>query len=115
MLPYLTLIRYGIPFVIGAILFGGSAWKIQGIRVDRLKGEVSICKEANLTNVQTIDTLKADIAKQDKTCQARLASKDSTINNLRSIDDLKGKKDDKGKVTSDDPILNHLNGMFSNK
>lgn len=114
MFPYWTLIKYGIPFLIGGMLFGGAAWKIQGMRLDACKVTEQSCLSANVENDKTIQALKDNIVKAGKSCQERLSSKDRTINNLRSIDDLKGKKDEKGNIASDDPVLDRLNRMFGN-
>lgn len=109
---YWTLFKYGIPFIIGGLLFGGAAWKYQGARLDSCQTKQQVCADANAENTKTITALQAEIAKGNQICQERLASKDRAINSMRTIDGMKGKKDEKGQVASDDPILNSLNGMF---
>jgi len=111
MFPYWTLIKYGIPFIIGAMIFGGAAWKIQGVRLDNAKAFVVACESANKENIVTIEQLKKQAESFNKACEARLASKDGTIKKLRDIDALRGK--DEKTPTSGDPIRDALNGMWN--
>lgn len=110
MFPYWTLMKYGIPFIIGAVIFGGSAWKIQSIRLDNAKAAVVVCEQANSENTKTIELMKVEIEKNSLSCSKKLAGKDATINRLRQIDSLevKGEK----VVDSGDAILDELNRMW---
>lgn len=113
-------LKYIIPslccLLVGLAVGAGAAWKIRGYEVGKLKGEVSIYKDANAENTRTITALQAEIAKGNKACEQRLKSKDGTLKRLREIDDLKGAGNgQKVGTDSDDPILNQLRGMFGNK
>jgi len=116
MFPYWTLIKYGIPFLIGVVIFGGAAWKIQGQRLDVCKTQQKVCVSANAENTLTIAAQKAEIEKLNKSCSARIESKNQTIRKLKQIDELNGgKTDEKGNPGTDsggDDILCELNGMF---
>lgn len=107
-LPY--LIKWGIPFIIGGMLAGGAAWKIQGMRLDSCKSTATACLSANVENDKTIKALQADVDKADKTCQQRLASKDATIRKLKEIDDLRGR--DETNPDSGNPLRDAVNGMW---
>lgn len=110
MTAYLWLLKYIIPFIIGAVIFGGAAWKIQGIRLDNAKAAVVVCEQANSENTKTIELMKVEIEKNSLSCGKKLAGKDATINRLRQIDSLevKGEK----VVDSGDAILDELNRMW---
>ena len=95
-------------FIIGFAV----AWSWQGARLDAVRTEIKVCKEANLTNQNIISNLQGELAKSNKSCEARLKSKDRALKELKAIDGLKGKKDEKGNVAPDDPILLRLDGMF---
>lgn len=110
-MTYLWLLKYILPFIIGGLLFGGTAWKIQGARLDSAKAKVSSCMDANKSNIESIEQLKKEIEGSNKSCQERLASKDLTIKRLKEIDKLRGK--DENNPSSGDTLLDALNGMFS--
>ena len=112
-LPY--LIKWGIPFIIGGMIFGGAAWKIQGVRLSVAKADFATCSIANQTNTETIEQLKKQAESYNKSCQERIKGKDGTINRLREIDNLRGSNGQKVDANSNDPILNQLRGMFGNK
>ena len=103
-------------FILGGILIGGSAWKIQGIRLDSCKKNEAVCLTANAENQATITAQKTEIAKLDQSCSARINGKDKTIKKLKEINSLKGgTTDDKattGAGGSGDDILDALGGMF---
>lgn len=105
---YLKLAICAGIFIIGF----GVAWSWQGVRLDAVKTEMKVCKEANVENQKTISNLQEEIAKGNKSCDARLKSKDRALREMKAIDGLKGKKDEKGNVAPDDPILLRLDGMF---
>jgi C4-dicarboxylate-specific signal transduction histidine kinase len=106
----LTYLKIGFALVLFAGGFG-SAWWVQGQRVDRLKTEVSVCKDANKETLATVEQLKAQGEKSNKSCQERLASKDATIRKLKDIDDLRGKDE---KNPGANPLRDALNGMYVN-
>jgi predicted Ser/Thr protein kinase len=110
MFPYWTFLKYGIPFLIGAVVFGGAAWKIQGMRLDTCKKTEAVCLTANVENTKTITALQTEVAKGNKTCEQRLASKDSTIKRLKQIDNLRG-KDETNHATGND-LRDALNGLW---
>jgi hypothetical protein len=114
MFPWFTVIKYGIPFLIGAMIAGGAAWKIQGVRLDSCRSTEQACLSANAENTKAITALQADITKGNKTCQERIASKDSAIKRLRDIDNMRGKDDKKVDANSGDPILSELLRMWDN-
>lgn len=104
---------YIASFVIGGMLFGGGAWKIQGMRLDTCKKNEAVCLTANAENTKTITAQKAEIKKATESCSARITSKDNTIKKLKQIDNLGGKKNEATGVSSGDDILDALNGgMF---
>lgn len=110
--------KYIVPFIIGGLLFGGGAWKIQGMRLDSCKKNEAVCLTANAENAKTITAQKAEIKKVTESCSARIKSKDKAIRKLKEIDNLKP-----GEVSnatgnntlgsnSGDSILDALAGMF---
>ena len=104
----LTYLKIGFALVLFAGGFG-SAWWVQGQRVDRLKAEVSVCKDANAENIKTITALQAEIARGNKSCQERLASKDATIRRLQEIDNMGGHNE----IDGTNPLRDALNSLFS--
>lgn len=111
MTAYLWLLKYIIPFVVGAVIFGGAAWEIQGVRLDKAKATLTVCTDANAENTATIAAQKAEIEKAGKSCQERLASKDSTIKKLKQIDDLRGIHETNHATGND--LRDALNGMWN--
>lgn len=96
---------------IGLIAIGfGIAWSWQGARLDAVKTEMKVCKDANAENTATIDALKAEIAKGNKACDARLKSKDKALKRIQEIDKMRGK--DEKNPDSGNPLRDALNGMF---
>ena len=105
---YLKLAICAGIFIIGF----GVAWSWQGARLDAVRTEMKVCKEANVENQKSISILQDEMAKSNKSCEARLKSKDRALKELKAIDGLKGKKDEKGNVAPDDPIMLRLDRMF---
>ncbi len=103
-----------IAICVGLLAVGfGSAWKIQGLRLDVCKKNEAVYLTANAENTLTIAAQKAEIEKLNKSCTARIASKDQTIRKLKQIDNLSGaggKKNETTGVSSGDDILDALNG-----
>ncbi len=118
--------------ITGIALGFGIAWWIQGAKADRadarlqkkeaevvrLINDLKICGDANVSNGRTIKALKAEVKDATNLCASRLKVKDSVIDRLRDIQDLKPSqevKDEKGNViTGSDAILHKLNSMFDN-
>jgi hypothetical protein len=98
-------------FVLGGLLVGGSAWKIQGVRLDNAKATLAVCTDANAENDRAITAMKAEIEKGNKTCEQRLASKDSTIKRLKQIDNLRGIHETNHATGND--LRDALNGMWN--
>lgn len=107
-MTYLWVIKYVCPFLIGGMLFGGVAWKIQDAKVIKAKSELAVVKDANAENIRTIDALKSEITKGNKSCQERLASKDATIRKLKEIDNMGGYNESNGT----NPLRDALNGLY---
>lgn len=98
---------------IGLVAIGfGVAWSWQGARLDAVKTEMKVCVEANKETLTTIAELKKQAENFNKSCEARLKSKDKALREMKAIDGLKGKKDEKGNIAPDDPIVLRLDGMF---
>jgi len=120
MFPYWTFLKYGIPFLIGAVVFGGAAWKIQGVRLDNAKATLTVCESANKENSITIEQLKVEAKSLNKSCEARIKSKDTVIKRLKDIDALTSENISTGEDTANetvdnrnsDAIVSELNVMF---
>jgi hypothetical protein len=106
----LTYLKIGFALVLFAGGFG-SAWWVQGQRVDRLKAEVSVCKDANAENNKTITALREEIAKGNKSCKERLAAKDEIIRGFQEIDNMGGYD----ASTGNNPLRDSLNGMYNHR
>jgi hypothetical protein len=130
------LLPYAICFMIVAALAGGTAWMIQGARVDSAKAERShaladlkvsrnneeVCQDANKINQDTIGGLKEEIKTALQGCDSRLALKDKTLKNLKRISGLEAAaarggnneldKNGSGNFSSGDPLLDELNRMY---
>ena len=109
MTAYIWLLKYIIPFIVGGVLFGGIAWKVQDARVIKAQSELSVVKDANAENTKTITALQAEIAKGNKSCKERLASKDATIRRLQEIDNMGGHNE----IDGTNPLRDALNSLFS--
>ena len=121
-----------VPAIVGITIGFGIAWWIQGAKVDRadarlqrketevakLMNDLKKCQDANASNGRTIKALKAEVKDATNLCVSRLKVKDSVIDRLRDIQDLKPSqevKDEKGNViVGGDAILHKLNSMFDN-
>lgn len=105
----MNYIKLAICLAIFAIGFG-IAWSWQGARLDAVKTEMKVCVQANKETLTTIAELKKQAENFNKSCEARLKSKDTLIKKLKQIENM-GKKDEKVPDSPDD-ILNALNGMW---
>lgn len=96
---------------IGLIAIGfASAWTYRGAQLDKERMINKVCVEANKETLITIAELKKQAENFNKSCEARLKSKDTLIKKLKQIENM-GKKDEKVPDSPDD-ILNALNGMW---
>lgn len=93
-------------FIIGF----GVAWSWQGARLNVCREQQKVCVSANVENQNTISNLQGEMAKSNKSCEARLKSKDRALKELKAIDGLKGK--DEKNPDSGDPLRDALNGMW---
>jgi hypothetical protein len=132
-MPWLTIIKFGLPCLIAAAIVFGSAWEIQGIRIGKLDNNVSeligithkwdaaykSCEKANTTNVAAITELQSDVKKANAGCDKQQGIQDRTLLRLSQIDALhpyltRGKNEkDNPVVGNSDPILAALDGLFS--
>lgn len=119
MTAYLWLLKYIIPFVVGAVIFGGAAWEIQGARLDKAKATLTVCTDANKENSITIEQLKEQAKSLNKSCDARIKSKDTVIKRLKDIEALTSENISTGEDTNEavdnhnsDAIVSELNVMF---
>ncbi len=102
---YFTLIKYGVPVLVGLLVGSWGAWKIQAIRLDKEKlksqtyqSQTLACQDANKTCQATVTALKEDVTKAQKSCGTRLSGKEATISALRKIDALRpAQKTEEGK------------------
>jgi len=116
-------------FLVGSLIGGGAAWKIQAVRIgalevetQRLKQENGACALANGDNVASIEKLKGEIAQAGKLCGARLKARNDLATRLQQIDAIKtpevrdetGTTQDDGNGPAADPLLIELNGMWGN-
>ena len=114
-------------FLVGSLLGGAAAWKIQAVRIDGLKVETQrltqeneACAKANTGNKATIEKLKGEIARAGKLCGARLKAKDALAARLQQIDAIKTPEardetattQDDGNSPAADPLFIELNGMW---
>lgn len=106
---YLKIALYVGLFAIGF----GVAWSWQGARLDAVKTELKVCKEANVENQKSISNLQGEMAKSNKSCEARLKSKDRALRELKEIDELKGGMGEKGNSNpTGNAVLDALNRLF---
>ncbi len=136
-MEYLQIARILCPYLIGAVIAGGCAWKIQGIRMDALKNRLAVqkaeilsCQDANKVCGETIIKLKADIQKATANCEKRISVRNELMDRIREIDELKpnmpdttprpnlpgagkeGKYVENGLTGGTDPILYELNRVW---
>jgi hypothetical protein len=99
-------------FSLGAYI----SFKIQGIKIDKLKVEkrqieleLSQCAEANKVNKETIDNLTQDIKNANQLCLKRMRIKDQTFKKIQLIDKIERGTDE---ANTGDDLLDALDGMF---
>ena len=124
-MSYIKIIIVAAIFAAGMALGGSVAWKIQGLRIDQLKNDkatlerqVSECQSANTTDATTIERMKTDAEAAKGICESRLKVKESLVERIKEIDDIKPqvpKNEKSGAFDDSDPLLGELNGMFTGK
>ncbi len=104
-LPYLKIARFLLPYLIGAMIGGLAVGKVQQLRINGLKAdittaktELAACQDANASNAVTIGQLKEEVKSAYATCGSRLKVKEKMISALRRIDGLKSKVVDRSTV-----------------
>jgi hypothetical protein len=120
------LLPYLIGFMIGAALVGYiQQQRIKGYQADLKisRNNEKLCEDANKTNQATIGSLQQEVKAALKGCDAQLAVKETTLKNLKRINELKpgavnggsneSNKKNIGGSSSGDSILDALNGMYS--
>lgn len=128
MIPYLTILKFIGPYLIAAIIGGVVVGKVQQVRINSFKADLSMaqhsltaCQDANATDQQTITHLTKEVSNALSGCETRLKARNKTIDNIRKIDGLSvptQRKADEvndektGKNNFADPLLDMLNGMF---
>ena len=118
-MSFLDYLKGGIiGLLVGMILAGVGVWWAKDQQVKAVKVELQAAKDANQTNQETIKNLKDETENLNKSCTARIQTKDKTIRKLKEIDSLKpGEVNDatgNNSVggNSGDSILDALNGMW---
>jgi|GEM_PF-4580567 len=106
-----------IGLLVGMILAGAGVWWARGQQVKAVKVELQAAKDANTTNLTTIAELKKEAENLNKSCTARIETKDQTIKRLKYIDGLTptgviNETDNAVAGGSGDAILDELNGMW---
>jgi hypothetical protein len=102
MIPlWISLLSFGLRnwkyiLIVFALIAAGFYAQIQGIRVEKIKIEVSrlqadiaACQDANKSNQKTITSLISEIENSQSLCNSRLGTKDKVIKRLQKIDSLK--------------------------
>ncbi|GEM_PF-972681 len=135
MIPYLTILRVIWPYLIAAVIGGAVVGKIQQMRINHAQAELqtarqglSLCQEANKTNQDSIESLKKDVKTAYSVCDTRLKIKETTLRNIKRIDDIpvqrhagdkqegvSNEKKDDPSGAPDDALLDELNRMYPGK
>ena len=126
---YLQIAKLLFPYLIGAVIAGGAAWKIQGIRIDVLKNQITLknteilsCQDANDACGETVKKLKSNLQAAEAKCENRLSAKNKVVDRIREIDELKpdpeaneeGKYVEIDRAGGADPILSEPNRVWIN-
>ncbi len=109
-----------IGLLVGMLLAGAGVWWAKDQQVKAVKVELQAAKDANEANLTTIAELKKEAENLNKSCTARIQTKDNTIKRLKYIDSLKPTgvttHETNNAVTGGsggtDPIFDELNGMW---
>ncbi|MHB8109764.1 MAG: hypothetical protein ACYDHW_07000 [Syntrophorhabdaceae bacterium] len=108
MTPY-WWVKYVVVLVVGGVIAGGAAWKIQGMRMTALKTDNKALTEARAVDAKTIAELTSANQKASESCTARLKAKDTLIRKLKEVDALEAPSEENGNT---DTLLDGLNGLF---
>ena len=118
-MSFLDYLKGGvIGLLVGMLLAGAGVWWAKDQQVKAVKVELQTAKDANASLEKAKESLREEVKKMDKSCTARINSKDTTIKRLKEIDGLKPTggttNETNNAVTGDsgDPILDELNGMW---
>ena len=107
-----------IGLLVGMILAGAGVWWARGQQVKAVKVDLQAAVDANATNLTTIAELKKQAEDLNKSCSARIQTKDKTIKRLTYIDSLKPtgvtthETNNAVAGNSGDPILDELDGKW---
>ena len=115
MIGFTDYIKAGVVGLLaGMLLAGAGVWWAKNQEVKAVRVELQAATDANTANQETIESLKKETEAINKSCAARIDSKDKTINRLQYIDSLtsEGVKNEANIVLTGDPILDELNRMW---
>jgi uncharacterized protein HemX len=115
MIGFTDYIKGGIiGLLAGMLLAGAGVWWAKDQQGKAIRVELQAATDANTANQETIESLKKETEAINKSCAARIDSKDKTINRLQYIDSLtsEGVKNEANIVLTGDPILDELNRMW---
>jgi len=117
-MSFLDYLKGGvIGLLVGMLLAGAGVWWAKDQQVKAVKVELQAAKDANGSLEKAKESLEEEVKKMDKSCAARINSKDTTIRRLKEIEELKPgvltneADNDTGSDNSGDPILDALNGV----
>ncbi len=106
---YWTLIKYGVPLLVGLFIGGFIVNKIDNIKIHRLEADNAKYELVYESNRKAIDMLKKTLEEDNRTCMKRLKNKESTINKLKDIENLKsGAIDEENNSNTIIGVLNKL-------
>lgn len=117
MIGFTDYIKAGVlGLLAGMLLAGAGVWWAKDQQVKAVRVELQAATDANTANQETIESLKKETEAINKSCAARIDSKDKTINRLQYIDSLTPGVINETSEThaggSGDPILDELNRMW---
>jgi uncharacterized protein HemX len=117
-MSFLDYLKGGVVgLIVGMLLAGAGVWWAKDQQVKAVKVELQAAKDANGSLEKAKESLEEEVKKMDKSCTARINSKDTTIKRLKEIEELKPgvltneADNDTGSGNSGDPILDALNGV----
>lgn len=84
---------------------------VQKSVIKKLDIEIATCQDVNAKNKLTTEKLHDDIKNGNKLCEERLQVQNNTIRKLKQIDEIK--KEIKNENSTEYPLLNALNSMFT--
>lgn len=100
-----------------------SAWKIQGLKIEKLKSEIVQLTEINRHNAETVKKMKLEMQNLKSEYESRLKRCVSFATRLQELEKMKGGIYDMGQGQKSDSrgsgelirgdLLDRLNSMFS--